>query len=522
MRKSRRRGSLRNLSIGLAAMLLASAAAPAAAFDLIWARDGDSDSLDPHKATSTLSWQVFQQLYDTLLVAQPDGSVAAQMAESFGYEENGLDVRVTVRDGITCHDGSVFDAEDVAYTVKRAIDLPSLLVGQWGPIKGAEVVDSSTVILKYDEPFPGVVPKLASAFMICDSAEALGEAFGVSAAVGTGPWRLVEWVKGDRLVLERNAEFRNFALPVENQGPPHATRLIAKQVPEVQPRVAAVKSGEAHIASAPPLEELNLLKADDSLRVHAAKDTGASMFLEFAASRPPFDDLRARQAIVQALDIDFTLDVVFEGATQRLICPLAPPILGADAEACESHLYPYDPDAATALLQELGYGPDNPLEIKMMTWTGGNRNKVLEVFQNQLAEIGVEADIEVMDIGTLNARVATENESKEGVGTFDLMGWSSNDPDILHVLWRSPGFYKHAHRIDGLDEMLDKQRTITDVEERRALIHDIQEILIKEVVHYPVYSPGWAWLYVSAANVEGFSNLVGNGSMPYFNDVKLR
>ncbi|MCY6381917.1 ABC transporter substrate-binding protein [Hoeflea prorocentri] len=509
-------------SIALAGALTVSAVYPATAFDLVWARDGDADSLDPHRATSTLSWQVFQQLYDTLLVAQPDGTYKGQLAESFEFTGSGNDVQITLRDGIKCHDGTQFDAMDAAYTINRAIELPSLLAEQWGPIQGVETPDKKTVILKYDEPFPGVVAKLGSAFMICDSVADLGDAFGVSAAIGTGPWSLSKWTKGDELVLDRNADFTNYAMPVENPGAPYAERLIAKQVPEAQPRVATIKSGEAHIASGPPLEELPQLLLDESVKVHAAKDTGASMFLEFAASRPPFDDLRARKAIVQALDIEFALDVVFEGAVQHLKCPLAPPILGADADVCEPMLYEYDPGAAQVLLQELGYSADNPLEIKMMTWTGGNRNKVLEVFQSQLAEIGVEASIEVMDIGTLNARVAAENEASEGVGTLDLMGWSSADPDILHVLWRSPGFYKHAYENGNLDALLDKQRTVTDVEERRSIIHDIQKILIEEVMHYPVYTPGWSWLYVSAANVDGFANLVGNGSGPYFNDVQIK
>jgi ABC-type transport system substrate-binding protein len=116
------------------------------------------------------------------------------------------------------------------------------------------------------------------------------------------------------------------------------------------------------------------------------------------------------------------------------------------------------PAKAQELLDELGYGPDNPLTVTMMTWVGGNREKMVQVFQNQLAQVGIETEIETMDIGTMNARVKQENETDgSGKSTFDMMGWAWYDPDILHQLWHSPGAYS-GYQTPELDALLETRR----------------------------------------------------------------
>jgi peptide/nickel transport system substrate-binding protein len=105
----------------------------------------------------------------------------------------------------------------------------------------------------------------------------------------------------------------------------------------------------------------------------------------------------------------------------------------------------------------------------MYVWTGGNRHKLAEIFQAQLAQVGIEASIEIMDIGTMNARVREQNESPDdpSPGTFDMMTWSWYDPDILYALWHSPGAYS-GYNSPELDEMLELTRTTIDPEGRKA------------------------------------------------------
>ena len=489
---------------------------------VVWARYGDADSLDPQRTTTTLSWQIFDQIYDTLLAFDDDGKMVPNLAKEWTVSDDGLTATFVLNEGITCHDGTPFDANDVKYTAERAIrdDNPSVTKGAWGPISAVEVVDPQTVKFTFEKPFGAFIAFMADPFssQICDSAEELGDTFGVSAAVGTGPWKLVSWTKGDQIVLEKNPDYKNFGRPIENPGAPYLDQLIVKQIPEPQTRLAGLQTGELQVIAEPPLEELEAIRADDSLKLYVAEKTGQDVFFEFTISRPPFNDIRARQAVAYAIDPDAAIDIVFGDVVKREKCTVARGVLGNDEDFCAKYGYAHDPEKAKALLAELGYGPDNPLKVTMMTWVGGNREKMVQVFQNQLSQVGIEAEIETMDIGTLNARVKQENEKDSGQSTFDMMGWAWYDPDILHQLWHSPGAYS-GYQTPELDALLDATRTTVDPDARLAAVQEAQKYLLENAVQVPLYTPGWLWIYTTRSEVNGFK--IGPFNRPLFNDIKL-
>ena len=489
---------------------------------LVWARYGDADSLDPHRTTTTLSWQVFDQIYDTLLAFDDNGDVVPNLAKEWTVSDDGLEATFVLNEGIACHDGTPFDANDVKYTAERATsdDNPSVTSGAWGPISSVDVVDPQTVKFTFSEPFGAFISFMADPFssQICDSAEDLGDDFGVSAAVGTGPWQLVSWTKGDAIVLEKNEAYQNFGRPIENVGAPYLDQLVIRQIPESQTRLAGLQTGEIQVIAEPPLEELEAIEADDALTNYVAEKTGQNVFFEFTISRPPFDDIRARQAVAHAVDPDAAIDIVFGDVVKREKCTVARGVLGNDQNFCAEHGYEHNPDKAKELLGELGYGPDNPLKVTMMTWVGGNREKMVQVFQNQLQQVGIETDIETMDIGTMNARVKQENETDSGQSTFDMMGWAWYDPDILHQLWHSPGAYS-GYQTPELDGLLNATRTTVDSDARLEAVQAAQQYLLENAVHVPLYTPGWLWVYTTRSEVDGFK--IGPFNRPLFNDVRL-
>lgn len=501
--------------------LLTVISSPLLANDLVWARYGDIDSLDPHRTTSTLSMQVWNQIYEPLLARDGKGALKPNLAKSYNVSEDGLKVSFELNEGILCHDGSDFTAEDVVYTWQRAFseDNPSNTKSAWGSIVKAEAASATEVNFYFDQPFGAFLPFMADPFasMICDTNEASGSAFGTTVAIGTGAWKLDSWIKGDRIVLDKNPTYVNYGRLVDNPGPPIMDRLIIRVMPEEQARLAALQTGEVHIAE-PPIESVESIKSNASLNLVIADNTGQDVFFEFAISRPPFNDVKARQAVAYAVDPEMALDIVFEGLVEREYCTVARGVMGNDQEFCKSVGYEYNPDKAKALLAELGYSASNRLEIKMMTWTGGNREKLLQVFQSQLKQVGIDAKIEVMDIGSLNARVKQENNITTGPGSLDLMGWSWYDPDILYQLWHSPGAYD-GYNSPELDALLELTRTTTDPSERLDVVQKVQSYLIKEAVHVPLYTPGWLWLYGVQADVEGFKLEPFN--QPIFNDVSM-
>lgn len=500
---------------------LGAASAPAAfAKDIVWARYGDIDTLDPHRATSTLSLQVWGLVYDTLLANDAAGRPRPHLAKAWEASADGRSYTFTLEDGVVCHDGSLLDANDVKYTVDRAFAgaNPSVTQASWGPITKAEVIDPLTVRLELEQPFVALVPFLADSFssIICDS-NAGRDGFGTTMAIGSGPWKLESWTKGDRIVLNRHDGYRNFGKLYDNKGAPHMEQLVVTTVPEPQARLAGLKTGSIHIAE-PPLDDVPAIQESQEFQIVIAENTGQNVFWEFAVHRPPFNDKRARQAIAYGTDPATAIDLVYGGLSVRERCPVSRGVFGNDQDFCARHGHDYDPEKATALLAELGYGPDNPLEAVMIGWTGGKRDKLMEVFQAQLAEIGVNAKIEIMDIGTMNARVRQENEKKEGIGTFDMMTWSWYDPDILYALWHSPGAYR-GYTSPELDAMLDKTRVTVDEGERLKAVQDVMAYLLENAIHVPLYTPGWEWVFAVRPEVQGFK--VAPFVYPMFNDVRF-
>ncbi len=511
---------------GVRAMMFAAALAPtAAAADggtVVWARYDDIDSLNPHRATSTLSMQVWDQIYETLLAFDDEGKPQPHVAKSWSVSDDGLEYTLNLQDGIKCHDGTPFDANDVKYTIDRAFDKdkPSLTKTAWGPIQSVAVADPLTVKVKMESRFGAFIPFLADSFssIFCDSDANKGAEFGTSVAVGAGPFVLERWVKGDVVELVRNPDYRNFGRPVKNMGAPHIERLVIRAVPEAQTRLAGLRTGEVHIAE-PPFDDIPAIKRKRELDIVVADNTGQNVFWEFTISRPPFNDIRARQAIAHATDPEMAIDIIYGGLSQREWCPIARGVFGNNQEFCKRYGYDYDPAKAKGLLAELGYGADKPLETTMYVWTGGNRHKLAEIFQNQLAQVGVEAKIEIMDIGTMNARVRQQNETKDDTpGTFDMMTWGWYDPDILYALWHSPGAYA-GYQTPELDAMLEKTRTTIDPTKRLQAVQDVIKHLMENAVHIGLYTPGWEWVFATRPEVKGFK--VGAFLHPQFHDVTI-
>ena len=494
--------------------------APASAGDIVWARYGDIDSLDPHRATSTLSLQVWSLIYDTLLATDAEGKPVPNLAESFETSADGTEYTFKLHDGAVCHDGTALDANDVKYTVERAFDEknPSVTKASWGPIDKVDVVDPTTVKFTLEKPFVALIPFLADSFssIICDS-NADKDGFGTSVAIGSGPWKLDSWTKGDQIVLEKNPDYKNFGKLAENPGAPYEDRLLVTTVPEPQARLAGLKTGAIDVAE-PPLDDVAMLKESGDLAIVTAENTGQNVFFEFAVHRPPFDDARARQAVAFATDPEAAISLVYGDLSMPEQCPISRGVFGNDQDFCAEHRPQYDPAKASELLGELGYGPDKPLEVNLLVWTGGKRDKLAEVFQAQLAEVGIKADIQMMDIGTMNARVRQENENPEGKGSMDMMTWSWYDPDILYALWHSPGAYR-GYTSPELDAMLEKTRVLTDQDERRKAVEDVMAYLLEKAIHVPLYTPGWEWVFAVRPEVEGFK--VAPFVYPIFNDVKI-
>jgi peptide/nickel transport system substrate-binding protein len=488
---------------------------------LVWALGADPDSLDPTKTTTWESAVIWTLIYDTLAAYDESGKAVPNLAKSWDVSADGLNYTFHLREGIKCGDGTPLDATDVKYSMDRDLDPKggSVMKGAFGPITSVDVIDPLTVKFTLDKPFAAFVGFQAGpmASILCKGNKDLGDAFGSTKAIGSGPFTVTDWVKGDHMTLVPNPHYVNYGRPAENKGPPKFDQLIIRHMPEAQARLAALDTGEVGIA-APPLESVDTINKSSKLKMTVAENSGETIFFEFTTSRPPFNDERARKAIAYAIDSDEAIAVVFGDLVKRERCAVGPGVFGNDENWCKTVGLDHDPAKAKALLAELGYGPNKPMEVTLMTWPDDYREKIAQVFQNQLAEVGVNANLETMDIGTLNARVKQENEMSSGKGSFNMMGWEWFDPDILYALWHSPGAYSGFQTKD-LDGILDKSRTTIDLNARQEVVRQAQQYLLSRAVQVPLYSPGWAWAYAVRNEVKGFK--VGAFNLPAFNDVTV-
>lgn len=503
----------------LAATLLAGLAAPASAApgDIIFARAQDADSLDTARVTTTISSQVMTQIYESLLSLDDKGNVVAGLAESYAGSPDNMSFTFKMRPGIKCHDGSTFDAAAAKWNIDRTIDpkTGSPNASSYGDIT-ATSVEGDVLTVKLGKPYSPLPTFLASAqaAMMCPSTVQGSDI----KPVGTGPWKFVEWVRNDRIVLGANPDYVSRNPLVENKGAPYAKRLIFRVVPEGPSRMAALKTGEVNFAE-PSLQDAADLAKDKAYTVYTgANRTGQLAYIGFTTKIPPLNDVRVRRAIGYAVDRDAMVDIGFNGLVTASTCPVAPGLLGYDPAKCAEWATSYDPEKAKQLLKEAGYGPDHPLDIQFSVSPLQGWDESDVVMQQQLAAVGVNVKIEQRQFATWVDYMSKKNQESTGTAAMWTMGMSGPDPDYLTFLFQPPGYAGQGIDDPALQKMLVEQRALAG-EARTQKILDIQNFLLTNAYEVPLFTPGWFWLACSKSNVTGFKQ--GYNAMPIFNDVKL-
>ncbi|OLP57077.1 ABC transporter [Rhizobium rhizosphaerae] len=501
--------------LAAAAIATGMALSPAVAADLTVARSVDADSLDAQKASTTQSLQITNLIFDTLLTMDKDGSVHPGLASAWSMSDDGKSYAFTIRDGVTCHDGSTFDAAAAKASLDRALDPATLNpnLSAWGPITGSSV-DGKVLKVTLSEPYGPFASFLTSiqAAFLCPSSFATKE----FKPVGTGPFKFVSWTRNDSIELAANPDYKNVNPLIENPGKPHLDKLTFKVIPEAVARMAALRSGEADLVE-PSLEEATDLKSDSKFKVYAAEFSGQQMLAAFTWKIKPLDNPEIRKAIGMAMNRDAYANIAFEGLVNVANCPVAPNLFATDESLCAGWGVSYDPEAAKAIMEKAGYTADKPLKIKLSVHKLPGWDQMHQIMQQDLAAIHVEAEIETREVAAFFDHMKGENERTDGLPVVWTMGMSGVDPDYLTFLWKRPGFVNMGINAQ-LDGMLDEQRKLSG-DARATKIHDIEKYLMENAYAVPLLSPGWGWLMASGANVEGFK--MGFMVSLLFNDVTV-
>lgn len=415
---------------------------------IILARAADANTLDPHHTILGLALHVLFCIYDTLTVVNPDGQVEGVLAESWEISDDGTEYTFHLRPGISFHDGTPFNADAVKFTYDRILDpATNTPTRSWlSALQETVVLDDATVKMVLSEPFSPLLGNLATAYfgIVSPTAvEQFGDDFGIN-PVGTGAWRFQEWIAGERITLVPNPEYQNVRSWVSNDGAPYLEELIFRTIPEAETQLAAFETGEVNALLAVPPREVERLQEDPAYQVSISDSGSATTYIEFsmiepesefgAQWMPPFDDPLLRQAVAYGVNADEMMTNVLQGLAVRNYGPM-PTGMFAYKPEIEEFGYHFDPERANALLDEAGWVDGDgdgvrekdgaPLEVLFWASSNSINEKLTQIIQSQLGQVGFKVNVELVESGTYLSRLS------ENISNFNLTGWGQPEPDML-------------------------------------------------------------------------------------------
>ena len=480
---------MRRLLLASACFALLCTAAPAQTLRV--ALREDADILDPTLARTYVGRIVFGGLCDKLFDINEKLEIVPQLATGYEYTDPTTLV-MKLRPGVLFHNGEAFDAAAVKYTLERHMTMPgSYRRSELSAIDTIEAVDELTVRIKLKGPSAPFIAQLADrAGMILPpkATEAAGKDFGLK-PICTGPFRFVERVAQDRIVLERNPDYWDKAAI-------KLDRVIYLPIPDSSIRLANLQAGSIDLTEQVLASDVEAVRKNAKLTL-ALSDYIGYQGLNFnvgngpRSKTPAGQDARVRHAFELSLDRDALVQVVYSG----LYTPTAQAIShGSPYYAADVVPPARDVAKAKALLKEAGLTA--PVPITLTAPNNPDIRQAAEVIQSMAAEAGFDVKINVMEFAS--SLQAEERGDFEGY----LIAWSGRvDPDgNLYSFVRTGGALNNQkYSNPKMDELLDRARTITDVAQRRALYAEAAKI---EQQDLPII---YLW---TQKNIVGMSNRV--------------
>ncbi|HYM68124.1 MAG TPA: ABC transporter substrate-binding protein [bacterium] len=442
----------------------------------------DISQLDPLLTNDTPSSAVYDQLYDRLLLPDEQMRPVPVLAERYTSSPDAKVWTFALRKDVQFHDGGHLTADDVVFSLARILDPANASQKriQIDMIDHVEATDPYTVriTLKYPySPFPAAI-----ALQNVVSKSAVQKAGGqfTKHPVGSGPWQFVEWVPNDHVTLARNPRYWGKKTGV--------ARVVFRPVPEASTAAADLLSGGVDIVQSVTAGTLAELRSSPDIQIGTTPGTSYG-YVGFRVVRPPFTDVRFREAVYRAWNVDATVKAVFppEVARRAYAC-IAPPIWPDDTGYLQSHALAPDPTRAKALFDQLTASGVMPrgYTIKVLT-IPDYRQKMFEVLVTSLQQLGVQASLQVTDLATM-LRLLTTDENY----LFSLVGGGgAPDPDqTMYWLFHTGG--PHATFMNIKDPQLDarllRARQATGQSARSHLYTDIQRyVLLEKIYQIPAY-----------------------------------
>ncbi|WP_076431734.1 ABC transporter substrate-binding protein [Haladaptatus litoreus] len=468
---------------------------------------GSIDVLDPPYISVGQYFQVAANVFSGLVTLKEDLTIRGDLAKDWTVSDDGTKFTFNLREGVKFHDGSDFTAEDVEYTINRTISEEAPAASKLESLKaiddgGVVVQDDYTVELSFKEPMaPALIyltrgPGRAATIVCKEAIEKMGAEQYKVKPVGTGPFKVTKHQIGSGVTLDAFEDY--FETDSEGNALPYLDGIDIKPIPEPATLVNALRSGDIDFANLVPLQ--NVSKVEQSSDVEKLSAPGINWY-GFAMNqrREPFSSRKARMGIAKSIDNEAFVNAAYFGNALPDTGPInkATNWVWRDDKPTDQQ---YDPEAGKQLLQEAGV---EGASFHILTDQSSLRGA--KAMRQQLNKAGFNVSIEQVTSSTYWERYET--------GDYDTtISGSVGDPDPDQSLWN---FYRNPD--DGgvwnwvnfenqkAHDLLAKQRTALDREERKQALHELEDHLIKQVPH--AYLMHQNDIAAKRSTVKGFTHI---------------
>ena len=510
------------------------AGATAEARTLRYSMQDDATTLDPHAANLLGVGRLTQNVYEAMVGRDKDFKIVPALALSWSQPDANT-WRFKLRPNVKFHDGSALTADDVVFSVERAMHPFSQLKSAVQGIGSARKVDDLTVDLVMKEPNPVLLNHLFNLRIMSKAWSAKNGAtapqnykdkedtFASRNTNGTGPFMVTVRQPDVKTVFVENPAWWNRASPERG----NVKEVVATPIKAAGTRLAALISGEVDFVVDPPLQDVGRLKAAPELRVIQGGEPRVQ-FLGFDVYRDellysnvkgknPFKDLRVRQAVAHAIDVESIRTKIYRGMMVPSGSIVASQVQGYSKDT--DHRLKFDRERAKKLLAEAGY--PNGFEVAIDCSNAPPSSDACQAFGPMLAQIGIKL--------TPNLLVPTNFFPK--IQKFDtsmfFYSWGSTTFDSLYVLQSllyTYGGDQHGNGDSNLgrysnpqvDRLIDQVKVETDMKKRDAAIHDVLAIIAAELPVVPIHQPINSW-----AMRKNVSVIFSPNNVPYFSRFRV-
>jgi dipeptide transport system substrate-binding protein len=477
----------------------------ATAKTLVYCSEGSPENFNPQVNTTGTSFDTAYPVFNRLVEFKPGTTeIMPALAESWDVSDDGLTYTFHLRKGVRFHTrGSFtptrdFDADDVIATFNRMwkADDPYSKVsggaydyfndmGMPDLLKSIDKVDANTVKFTLTKPESPFIANLGMDFAAIHSKEYMDAMMKAGTPekvdqepIGTGPFIWANYAKDDRIIYNANVNYFRGKQPID--------RLVFSITPDQATREARLEAGECDIIPYPNPADIAKLKANPELQVLEQEGLNVG-YLAMNVKKPPFDNVKVRQALNMAIDKDAILAAVYQGAGKAAKNPIPPTIWSYDDSV---QAYPYDPEKAKAMLAEAGV-----TDLKTDLWYmpvqrpyNPDAKKMAELMQADLAKVGITAELKTFEWGEYRKRL------QAGEHQMGMLGWTGDngDPDnFMGVLLSCGSAREGGQNIakwcnEDFTKLIDEAKSTSDVEKRTALYKQAQAIFHDQAPWVPI------------------------------------